>query len=96
MRRRGCLIENSNSKQSSGQATCDRVFILGNEEFEQYGITESRLRTFASPYAKRRGVFCSAESDAFIGQGHRAQAKKQLKCLSEEADTKKSMEVISI
>ena len=57
--------KNSNSKQSSGQATCDRVFILGNEEFEQYGITESRLRTFASPYAKRRGVFCSAESDAF-------------------------------
>lgn len=38
---------------------------MGNEEFEQYGITESRLRTFASPYAKRRGVFCSAESDAF-------------------------------
>lgn len=63
----GDVVSSKNPKcrQNSGPTTRDRVFILGNEEFEQYGITESRLRTFASPYAKNQGVFCTAESDAF-------------------------------
>ncbi len=63
----GDVLSSKNPKcgQNGGPATRDRVFILGNEDFEQYGITEARLKTFASPYAKNQGVFCSAESDAF-------------------------------
>ena len=56
---------NPRTGTTGGPATYDRVFILSNEEFDIYGLTVQDLKAFATPYAKKQGVFCASNSDSY-------------------------------
>jgi len=57
---------NPNSQRCDGkEETFDKVFILSNEEFEQYQLSPFQLKGAATPFAKKAGVFCTADGDAY-------------------------------
>ena len=57
--------KNPKTGRSNGNPTRGNVFILSNEEFDQYRLGETQLRATATPYAIRQGIFCTTDSDAY-------------------------------
>lgn len=57
--------KNPKTKKSNGRVTSGRAFILSNEEFDYYQMKDFQLKARATPYAIKKGVFCTADEDAY-------------------------------